>query len=257
MKPKKKSGDFNKILISIVILIALGISAYTYLQNAAITKRNSVSFIYIDKAFDEIINTLASPENCLASLGKRNAINDNRLTKLQSSGSDFYVLKNPLQNSDIIIEQYILNSTPTELKNNNANLTINFKDSKNIIAKKARLYVEVDKEDNIVFCHTLSSSSNIATKTSAVSLRVVHVSAEGISAKQDGVRTSIAVATCPKEFLLTGCSGAINGCGAPGESIRKMEPQALSPNSCEVWADATPLCPIKAKALAICTRVIY
>lgn len=46
------------------------------------------------------------------------------------------------------------------------------------------------------------------------------------------------------------------GCEALGESIKKAEPDAMSPNTCEVRADATPSCPITAKAVAICSRVI-
>jgi hypothetical protein len=257
MKNSQKSTPFFiKVIIPLAGIICLLMGYYIYLQKIEIEKKDTVNFIFVDKAFDEIINTLASPENCLASLGKKNAINDLGLTRLQANGSEVYALKSPIKDSNITIERYAIKSTPTELKANNAQLKIDFKNSKGMISREARLYVEVDKEDNIIFCHTLSSPSKIESKASNISLRVIHVPAEGISAKVDGVRTSIAVATCPKDFLLTGCSGSVNGCGAAGEALRKVEPQALSPNSCEVWADATAICPITAKALAICTKII-
>lgn len=251
-----------KFLVAFVLLCGLGIGAYTYtyLQKTEIESKTGVGFILVDKTYEDIINTLASPENCLATLGARNAITDSSVTKIQKEGKELFRQGMKLDKSNLVINSYQLESTPVDLKKNTAHLVINFKDikspGKEAFNKKALLYVEVDGADNISYCHTLSSSLQANEQVSKVRLRVIHVSGVGILAKSDGVRTSIAVATCPKNTSLTGCSGSVGGCGAAGESLRKVEPQAINPNTCEVWADATPACPVEAKALAICMRII-
>lgn len=251
-----------KILLIIAVISGLSIGAYTYLQKVEIEQKNSASFIYIDKAFENIVNTLASTDDCLASLQGKNAITDKSITRIQKSGKEIFSANTPLEGSNLRLVSYSLESSASDVKNNLAQLTIHFEEIKkrsepSSFTKTAALYVEVDDNDNITFCHTLSSS--ILKKDEApsrVRLRVTHVASLGVEAKADGVRTSIAVATCPKDTLMTGCSGSVNGCNAVGESLRKIEPQALNPNTCEVWADATATCPVTAKALAICTRII-
>lgn len=260
---EKKEPIWPKFLIANITLLILGGAGYFGYQYYELDKLQKIDDSYIDKSFIDLVNILSDPDSCTASLEGKNAVSDFSLTKFQYSGSDIYPLKLALSNSSILMNAYSLESPATDVKNNMGTLNIEYynpqRDEEHSKYKRTvNLYVETDKQDNITFCHALSSS--LETTPGAIvkplRLRVVHVRTQGIQAENNGVRTSIATASCPKGFLLTGCSGSAVGCEALGEAIKKAEPDPMSPNTCEVRADATPACPIIAKAVAICSRVI-
>lgn len=260
---EKKAPIWPKFLIANITLAVLGGAGYFGFQYYQLSQLKQIDDSYIDKSFIDLVNILSDPDSCTASLEGKNAVSDFSLTKFQYSGSDIYPVKMALNDSSILMNAYSLTATAKDVKENTSFLNIEYfnprRDPEHATYKRSvNLYVETDKEDNITFCHALSSSLNTAPGAivKPLRLRVVHVRTQGLQAEHNGVRTSIATASCPKGFLLTGCSGSVIGCEALGESIKKAEPDAMSPNTCEVRADATPSCPITAKAVAICSRVI-
>lgn len=260
---EKKEPIWPKFLIANITLAVLGGAGYFGFQYYQLDKIKQSDESFIDKSFIDLVNILSDPDSCTASLQGKNAISDFSVSKFQYSGSDIYPVKMALNNTSILMNSYSLEAPATLVKENMGVLNIEYfnpeREPEHATYKRTiNLYVEVDKQDNITFCHALSSSLEAApgAVVKPLRLRVTHVRTQGLQAEHSGVRTSIAIATCPKGFLLTGCSGSVVGCEALGESIKKAEPDAMSPNTCEVRADATPSCPVMAKATAICSRVI-
>lgn len=251
----------KKILIiffaSLTIVSLIGAGAFIYVQKAAIDKENQVNQLYINKLVESVAKDLADPDNCIATLQGRN-LTKSRLEKIDVEGKAKYPVNTVLEDSQVKITEYVFDSSPADIAKSFSELEIKFnapEGNKNY-SEKIRLYVEVDQYDRVSYCNALSSTFPKESPKSNVSLRVKHVKHKGILAKFTENKTSIAAATCPEGYQMTGCNGSTNECPFEPVSPFKIEPQALNPNTCEVWINATEKCEVFAVATAICTKVI-
>jgi len=254
-----KSKKFLIIFFgALTIVSSIGGGAYYFTQKAEIDKENQVNQLYIQKFIETAANDLANSDNCLATLKGRN-LNQSRFDKLDVAGKSKFPVNSQLEDSQVKIVDYVLETPPADLAKGLSTIEVKFHAStgnKNY-SEKIRLYVEVDQYDRLTYCNSLSSTfAKDASPVGNATLRVKHVKAKGILAKFDENKISIAAATCPEGYLMTGCNGSTNEC--PFETVApfKIEPQALNPNTCEVWIKATEKCEVFALATAICTKVM-
>lgn len=258
-----KKPIWPKFLIANIALGALAIGGYFGHKTYQIGQVKGVDDTFINKSFLEIADVLSDPDNCTAAFNGKNAISDFSITKLQLHGSDVFPIDAILPNTTITTKTYSLEATAAQVKQGYGFFKIKYvnpqrEQEHTDYERVVNLYIESDAQDNITFCHALSSTfkNSPTDDKEEYRLRVIQVKAQGIQAQHSGVRTSIATAECPKGFQLTGCSGSVVGCEALGEAIKKAEPETMSPNTCEVRADATATCPIIAKAVAFCAKII-
>lgn len=256
-RDSNKSKKFLIIFFASLTIISLaGAGAYYFVQKAEIDKENQVNQLYINKFLVTAANDLANSDSCLATLKDR-SLTKSRFDKLDIAGKSKFPVNSNLEDSQVKIADYVLENSTADLAKGFSAIEVRFNaPNGKSYSEKIRLYVEVDQYDRITYCNSLSSTFAKDASSGNVTLRVKHVKAKGVLAKFDENKISIAAASCPEGFLMTGCNGSTNEC--PYETVApfKVEPQTLSPNTCEVWIKATEKCEVFAVATAICTKAM-
>jgi len=168
-----KSLGFSLVELLIVGagLAALATVGMQFISNMNKNTTRNVFQSEVNLITSDIVAFLSDPAKCFATLGGKNALNTS-IGIINNVNNRYYVASHSLApangygNGQVKIDSYSIRSTATDINSNLSNLNINFQ-TKQILKGSAgastipsvvRLYVEVDANNIILKCRSLSAS---------------------------------------------------------------------------------------------------
>lgn len=218
---KKSTLGFSlvELLIGAALLggLALGFNSIMANMNKGNLKAQTDSEILL--AFNEMVSILADPDDCIASLGGKNAVNDTTVTKLKYKTTDKFIVGTPFGNNDLKLSSYKISGY--DAMASSAILTVFFEKKKLLgggnISKKINLNVNLNGAGIITSCRSLATSSSELWERSSTIPSNIFYNAGKVGIGTNAPNTSLDV----NGGIRPGDSSIVTTCNVSQEGVQR------------------------------------